>query len=396
MKPPAPSSSVRLLIVDDEPPQRKALCDTLRDEGYTTVGCSDGPTALRLLRESSYDLILSDLMMPGMDGISLLQQALAIDHDLVGIIMTGDGTIATAVEAMKVGALDYILKPFRVSVVLPVISRALAVRRLRVENSELARRVQERTTELEEANRELESFSYSVSHDLRAPLRSINGFSSILLEQHSTQLSNDARHCLQHVVESAARMNQLIDDLLEFSRLGRQPVTKRPVDLAALVRRVATELAREHAGRSVTLKIADLPPAEGDPSLLQQVIVNLLSNAYKFTRDQPQATIEVGHREEHGETVYFVRDNGAGFEMDYVKRLFNPFQRLHSEREFPGTGVGLATVRRIVAKHGGRIWAEGRVGQGATFSFTLGSSPHAPTLTTPAELSANEPLPLTR
>ena len=288
--------------------------------------------------------------------------------------MTGEGTIATAVEAMKSGALDYILKPFKLSVILPVLSRALAVRQLRLENAELERRVRERTAELEAANRELEAFSYSVSHDLRAPLRHIEGFSNLLLSNYAAQLPPEAQRLLNYVTTSTTRMGQLIRDLLAFSRLGRKEVTKRPVSIAALVKDVLNDLGKEQANRSVEVKIGDLPAAAGDISLLKQVYVNLLSNAFKFTRKRENAIVEVGSQRQGDETIYFVRDNGAGFDMKYAEKLFGVFERLHTVEEFEGTGVGLSIVQRIIQKHGGRIWAESEVDKGAAFYFTIPAS----------------------
>jgi FixJ family two-component response regulator len=213
------ASITRILIVDDEAAQMKALCDTLEDNGYETVGFTAGTAALAALRESKFDLLLTDLMMPVMDGLTLLRAAQEIDPGLVAIIMTGQGTIDTAVEAMKANALDYILKPFKLSVILPVIARALTVRRLRLENAALERSVIRYTAELESANKELEAFSYSVSHDLRAPVRAIDGLSGILLKEFSPQMPDEAREIVQRVYTSARRMGQLIDDLLRFSRL---------------------------------------------------------------------------------------------------------------------------------------------------------------------------------
>ncbi len=361
----------RILIVDDEAAQMKALCNTLRDEGYVTTGFASAKAAVDELRSQKFDLILTDLMMPEMDGITLLRSALEIDPSLIGIIMTGEGTIATAVEAMKTGALDYILKPFKLSAILPVLSRALAVRRLRIRNAELEQRVRERTAELEAANRDLESFCSSVSHDLRAPLRHIDGFSSLLIENYASQMPEEAQRLLKFVSSSALRMGQLIDDLLHFSRLGRQQLTKQPVNISGLVQEVLDELAKEQDGRSVELRVVQLPDTVGDPSLLKQVFINLLSNAYKFTRQREKPMIEVGWRQQKDEKVYFVRDNGAGFDMKHADKLFGVFQRLHRQDEFEGTGVGLSIVQRIVQRHGGRIWAEAELGKGATFYFTL-------------------------
>jgi two-component system, sensor histidine kinase and response regulator len=367
----------RLLIVDDEEPQMKALCETLKDHDYETVGFSNGKAALAALAESKFDLLLSDLMMPGMDGIALLGAALKKDPDLVGIIMTGEGTIDTAVDAMKTGALDYILKPFKLGAILPVLSRALAVRRLRKDKAELAERLRERTTELEFANKELESFSYSVSHDLRAPLRAVDGFSKMVLKQFSPQMPAEAQGLLKLVCASAQRMGELIDGLLHFSQLGRAPLSKKAVGVSALVRDVLAELQAEQENRQVELQVTELPDCVGDPLLLKQVFLNLLSNAFKFTRQKKKAVIKVGCRQTEKENIYFVQDNGAGFDMRYAEKLFGVFQRLHTVEEFEGTGVGLSIVQRIIQRHGGRIWVEAQADRGATFYFTLnGSAQH--------------------
>lgn len=223
--------------------------------------------------------------------------------------------------------------------------------------------------QLEEANRELESFSYSVSHDLRAPLRAIDGFSRILAEDFAGQVNATGQHYLSRIRDNARRMNQLINGLLEFSRLGRQPVDRQRLQLAPVIQQVLDEFKPEHAGRQVDIVVGDLPDCLADPMLLRQVFVNLLSNAFKYSSKSDKARIEVGWRSDVG--AYFVRDNGVGFDMQYIYNLFGVFQRLHRADEFEGTGVGLATVQRIVHRHGGRIWAEAQVDQGATFYFTL-------------------------
>jgi len=223
------------------------------------------------------------------------------------------------------------------------------------------------------AEQELESFSYSVSHDLRAPLRVIDGFSLALLEDHGPSLPAEGQDLLGRVRQQAQRMAQLIEGLLQFSRLGRKPLEVAPVDLAALAQTVAQELQQANPDRAVEIKVSGVPPAMGDRGLLRQVLRNLIGNAFKFTRRRPDARIEVGSREDNGERVYYVRDNGAGFDMRYASRLFGVFQRLHPADEFEGIGVELALVQRIIHRHGGRVWGEGRVNEGATFSFTLGA-----------------------
>jgi len=224
------------------------------------------------------------------------------------------------------------------------------------------------------AEQELQSFSYSVSHDLRAPLRVIDGFSLALLEDHGPSLPAEGRDLLGRVRQQAQRMAQLIEGLLQFSRLGRKPLEVAPVDLAALAQTVAQELQQANPDRAVEIKVSSVPPAMGDRGLLRQVLTNLIGNAFKFTRRRPDARVEVGSRQDNGERVYYVRDNGAGFDMRYASRLFGVFQRLHPADEFEGIGVGLALVQRIIHRHGGRVWGEGRVNEGATFSFTLGGA----------------------
>jgi light-regulated signal transduction histidine kinase (bacteriophytochrome) len=240
--------------------------------------------------------------------------------------------------------------------------------------TELQREVAERTqaeAALEATNQELEAFAYSVSHDLRAPLRAIDGFSGILIDEHARQLAPEAQRYLGLVRENVRRMSQLVDDLLAFSRLGWQELHKQSVSPAELVDRVLQDLRLEQGERSVEVVVGDLPPCQADPALLRQVYANLLSNAFKFTRGRDRARIDVGSEQEGDQCVYFVRDNGEGFDMRYANRLFGVFQRLHGEQEYEGTGVGLAIVQRIVHRHGGRVWAEAEMSRGATFYFVL-------------------------
>ncbi|QRK08742.1 PAS domain-containing protein [Archangium violaceum] len=241
-------------------------------------------------------------------------------------------------------------------------------------NQQLERRVQERTAALLEANKELESFSYSVSHDLRAPLRHIMGFAQLLESRSSANLDATARRHVKTIADAARQGGKLVDDLLEFSRMGRTELKKASVSLRDLVAEVQRELSPEMEGRKVQWRVGTLPEVQADPALLRLVLKNLLANALKYSRLREEAVIEVGASEGEGETEVFVRDNGVGFEMQYVDKLFGVFQRLHRPEQFEGTGIGLANVRRIIARHGGRTWAEGAVDQGATFHFTL---PHA-------------------
>jgi PAS domain S-box-containing protein len=238
-------------------------------------------------------------------------------------------------------------------------------------NADLETRVRERTAELEASTRELDAFAYSVSHDLRAPLRSIEGFSQVLLDDYADRLDEEGCEYLHRLQVNVARMAQMIDDLLDLSRATRTELCREPVDLGAMARDVVAELRDVEPDRDVAVTIADGLTGTGDPHLIRLVLYNLLANAWKFTGHRTGGVIDVGAFRDNGERVFFVRDNGAGFDMRYTHKLFDPFQRLHAASDFEGSGVGLAVVDRIVRRHGGRIWAEGTPGRGATFFFTL-------------------------
>jgi signal transduction histidine kinase len=535
------ATAARLLIVDDEGPHMRALCDTLAREGYLTRGFTSGGEALEALREQSFDLLLTDLQMPEIDGITLLRACQEIDRDLACVLMTGHGTIATAVDALKAGALDYVLKPFKVSSILPVLARALATRALQRENiqlreslsiyelsraitqgldrdaivertltaaagqsdvgaayllvpaedggalrvagftgpapqaldgaalklgesaqrwveeatrelaareapspagvlfrhpfdpriavalpmvaggkffgvlgfsasrperrippgqlraldvlartaagafetaalvgelrrmnEELELRVRERTRDLEVANHDLEAFSYSVSHDLREPLRAVEGFCEMFRAEYAAGVPEPGQKILERIWAGAGRMTRLINDLLHFSRFGRQPLQCAPVPLREVVEQSVARLEESRGGgRRPSVHIGELPDCFADRALLEQVLANLLSNAFKFSAGRDAPSIEVGALRQGADVVYYVRDNGVGFDMRYADRLFGVFQRLHPQESFEGTGIGLSIVHRIITRHGGRVWADSRPGEGTTLYFTL-------------------------
>jgi signal transduction histidine kinase len=296
-----------------------------------------------------------------------------VDHDFPGL-----GRRAMLLNARRVYREDDHASMILLAIE-DVTEKRVAQEELRRVNAELEHRVCERTAQLEASNKELEAFCYSVSHDLRAPLRAIDGFSQELLVSYAGQLDDQGRHYLERIRASSQRMAQLIDDLLQLSRLTRSEMRHRQVDLSGMAREVADGLRVWEPGRDVVWVIEPGVSGFGDPRLLRLVLENLLGNAWKFTGKHPRATIAFGQAESEDGPAYFVRDDGAGFDMAFADKLFGAFQRLHSDRDFPGTGIGLAIVRRIISRHGGRVWGEGAVERGASFSFTLPPRPSAPT-----------------
>jgi two-component system NtrC family sensor kinase len=383
----------RILAVDDSLTYLEALGGTLRADGYDVVLARSGEAALELLAVQSVDCILLDLMMPGLSGQDTCRRIKGAPgiRNIPLIMLTALEDREAMIHGLSVGADDYISKSSDFEI-LKARMRAqirrrqfedemhhareeLLTKELEMAEAHAARDIAEMRArlcdELESRNQELEAFSYSVSHDLRAPLRAIDGFSQALLEEHSHGLDEKGKHYLTRVRASAARMGELIDDLLELSRVGRAELRRTRFDLSALAERVLAELCSGDPDRKVETNVQRGLLVDADAQLIRVALDNLLGNAWKFTRKTAHAKIDLGAEEQNGSLVYFVRDNGAGFNMTFVAKLFSPFQRLHSEAEFPGTGIGLATVHRIVDRHGGRIWAEGAVGEGATVYFTV-------------------------
>ena len=372
----------RLLIVDDEQAQMKAMCSTLEPEGYVAQGFTSAKQALQAMREDRFDVVITDLTMPEMDGIEFLKAAREIDSRMIGIVMTGHGTIDTAVAAMKAGAFDYILKPFTLRLIRPVLERALAFRNLMNENVELRRTeevirnlnaslercVEERTRQLTDANKELEAFAHSISHDLRAPLRAVNNFTHLLMDECQDQLNERAQRYIERVLGGVQRMESLIEDLMRLSRVNGADLRRTEIDVSHMVASIVSELRAREPGRRIHTAIRDGLSVDADPQLLRIALENLIDNAWKFTRNADEAQIEFG---EADTGTFYVRDNGAGFNTSYAKDLFVPFRRLHTAAEFPGSGIGLSIVQRIIRRHGGQISAESSPGHGATFYFSI-------------------------
>jgi signal transduction histidine kinase len=365
------ATRARILWADDNADMRDYVRRLLASR-YDVVAVPDGLTAIAHAFDNPPDLILTDVMMPGLDGFGLLA-ALRKDqrtHTIPVILLSARAGEESSVEGLNAGADDYLAKPFSAKELLARVRTHLELARLR----------RQWATELEQANKELEAFSYSVSHDLRAPLRGIDGFSKALLENYGERLDDQGRRYVERVRAGAHKMSRLIDDMLNLSRIGRSPLRKVPVDLSAIAREVVADLREKDSARTVTIDIPDGISVVGDTALINIVLVNLLGNAWKFTAKQRDARIALEFRRVAAtknaatETVFAVSDNGAGFDMAYAAKLFMPFHRLHRDSEFEGTGIGLATVHRLIARHGGRIWADSSPGKGATFFFTLGAN----------------------
>jgi light-regulated signal transduction histidine kinase (bacteriophytochrome) len=299
------------------------------------------------------------------------------------IILTGLGDEALALKLVSGGAQDYVAKMDLNGAILSrairhAIERERTAQRIREFNQELEERVQERTAELEAANQELEGFSSSVSHDLRGPLHLIDGYSTMLEENFGPVLGPEGKKYLQYIHKGVQEMSGIIEGLLNLSRLGRRELQKKMTSLDEIVQSVLADVQTGIHDRRIEWKVAALPAVECDAGLMKQVLLNLIGNSVKYTRRREAAVIEIGQATFGGEMVFFVRDNGAGFDMQYAEKLFGAFERLHRDDEFEGTGVGLATVRRIIQRHGGRIWAEAELDKGATFYFTLGQGKRRP------------------
>lgn len=408
---------VEILVAEDSPTQACRLEHILKQQGYAVTTKSNGRLALEAARAKPPTLVISDVIMPEMDGYEFCRRLKETPElcRVPVILVTALSDLEDVIMGLKCHADNFILKPYdeayllgRVKEVLmagppepadtesPGVDFVVEGRRHQISanrrqilnlllstydaaihrNRELSRAqedLQRLNARLEAANKELETFSYSVSHDLRAPLRHVRGFAGLLTKRCSEGLDAQGKEYLEHIQEGTEKMGRLIDDLLTFSRTAHAELKLEEVDVGKLVTDIRKDLEAETAGRYIEWHQGMLPVLRADPGLLRQVFVNLISNAVKYTRRRERAVIEIGTADGgSGDDVMYVRDNGSGFDMTQAHRLFGVFQRLHRDDEFEGTGIGLATVQRIINRHGGRIWADGAVERGATFHFTLG------------------------
>jgi light-regulated signal transduction histidine kinase (bacteriophytochrome) len=358
------------------PDNLQVLSEILIREGFQVRPVTSGAMAFRTMAAALPDLVLADIKMPGMDGYEFCRRLKedARTRELPVIFISALGETKDKVRAFEAGGVDYITKPFQAGEVVARVRTHLAMQDLRLSLSRANVELLARTAALEAANRELEAFSYSVSHDLRAPLRGVEGFSLALLEDCGEQLDATGRNYLSRIRTGVRRMEQIIEDLMNLAHINRAELNLAEADLSGLCGEVLGELAAADPSRRVEVTIQPGLTAQADDRLLRVMLENLLGNAWKFTSKRQEARIEVGATADpDGGRAFFIRDNGAGFDMAYQDKLFRTFQRLHRGDEFEGTGIGLAIVQRIVHRHGGKVWAEGELGKGAGFFFSLGT-----------------------
>jgi light-regulated signal transduction histidine kinase (bacteriophytochrome) len=386
--------ALSILLVEDDEAARKLLTTVIGKKMPELVifSAADGRSGLASFKQHSPGLIITDIAMPGMDGISMAAEIKALMPDAVIIAVTAYTDTQDLLKAIEIGIDHYLLKPLSMEKLFAFIDKVVASKaeiwnrarseealrlneerhknELRLTNNLLEQRVRERTADLELALREQESFSYSISHDLRAPLRHINSYCAMLMEDYDENLTGEMRGYLDRVCAASSTMGKLIDHLLELSRMSRTEIKPEAVDLSKMAQQILGMYQETDSQRCVEIFVEENAVVLGDRIMLRQLLENLLGNAWKYTSKKHLTRIEFGMSRLDGEEAYFIKDNGVGFDMAYQERLFNPFERLHGS-EFDGDGIGLMVAQRVIRRHGGNIWAVGRVDEGATFYFTL-------------------------
>jgi two-component system, sensor histidine kinase and response regulator len=361
----------KILIIEDNISLNEELIDWFTFEGFEARSADNGFDGIEMACRLIPDIILCDIMMPDMNGTEVLEDLRNnVSTRLIPFIfmtaLSGRHNIRTG---MDLGADDYITKPFtRVELIKTVTTRLKKSENIR-ELTDIT--ALERTAQLNYTNQELEAFSYSVSHDLHTPLRALNGYASILIEDYSDLLDSEGKRMLNSIVDQSKKMGCLIDDLLSFSRINMNEIKISAIDMHSQAISVYDELTADLEKEKIDFRISEIDSTYGDTSMLKQIWVNLISNAIKYTSKISNPTIEIGSTHDETETIYYIKDNGAGFDMEYYDKLFGVFKRLHSTRQFEGNGVGLAIVQRIIQRHQGRVWAESEINKGATFYFAL-------------------------
>ena len=356
----------KILIVDDRPENLVALRKVLKDLDIELVEAKSGNEALKATLRHDFALALLDIQMPEMDGYELAgilreeEKTAQLPFIFISAVYTDNLNVFKGYEK---GAFSFITKPFQPEILVNKVKFFIEKHQQEVAFFEL-------NEELKNTNKELEAFSYSVSHDLRAPLRALNGYAEMLKEEYAIKLDDEGKRLIENINYNARMMGTLIDELLAFSRLGRKEVQKTEIDMNELTENVVLEISKS-IKHSAKIKIDKLHKIKADYGLMKQVMFNLISNAIKYSSKKEKSIVEIFSKEKNNKIIFSVKDNGAGFDMRYADKLFGVFQRLHSQEEFEGIGVGLAIVQRVIVKHNGRVWAEGSLNQGATFNFSL-------------------------
>lgn len=363
----------KILIVDDRPENLIAIEVVLRDLEVDLVKAYNGNEALKQTLYHDFALALLDIQMPDMDGYELAEIMRAEEKTanlpfiFISAVYTDNLNVFKGYER---GAFSFITKPFQPEILINKVKFFIEKHQQELAVHKLNASLESKNLELLEVNKELEAFSYSVSHDLRAPLRAINGYSRMLLEDYENQLDAEGQRIIRTVAANATKMGKLIDELLAFSRMGRKEMQKKSLDMNELVRSTLTEVEKV-LPHSAQINVNQLPSVHADDTLLRQVLFNLISNAVKYSSRTEKSVVEISWERKNAEEIFTIKDNGAGFDMRYADKLFGVFQRLHTDEEFEGIGVGLALVKRIINRHGGKVWAEGKVNEGAAFYFTI-------------------------